>query len=176
MANYCYYSMRITGIEAGVNELIKMMERKEGFENRGLGTQIVSVDEYEREKHNDDLITVHLTGDCGWSVLGSMRAEYNPISLESESERLKLVIEVFSEETGNEFQEHFLVNKGEVLIDKYVDYSEHLIDEYKTIEEYNQEHGTTFTEDMIDDNRICVGGFGDDYGNFQFHLQYFKSA
>ena len=38
----------------------------------------------------------------------------------------------------------------------------------ETIEEYNAEYGTNFTEDMVDENGdVCVGGFGDDYGDFQ---------
>ena len=55
---------------------------------------------------------------------------------------------------------------GEVVEDECVDYTEHWIGEFDTLEEYNEEYETNLTEDMVDDGGeyIIQGGFGDEYG------------
>ena len=62
-----------------------------------------------------------------------------------------------------------LIDRGDVLVEDCVDYEEHWVQEYDTIEEYNAEYDTNFTADMVNDNGdICIGGFGDDYGVFEY--------
>jgi hypothetical protein len=171
--------MKITGQAKGVKEFIRMLQWKDEFEYNGLGRVFEFSFETEDidKKREDEIVSVVGFGDCAWSVLCSMMAEYrgaNP-SLESESERLGLVVEVYSSEPGCQFQEHMLFNKGDVVINECVDYEEHWIWEFDTIEEYNDEYETNFTEDMVDDNgNICIGGFGDTYGDFEDHMQYFN--
>lgn len=172
MANNCDYSARITGRKQNVEELIRMMRFEGEFKYDGIG-RIFSCeicDDYELEEAEaNDIVRVDVGGDCAWSVLSSMRRDgRRPRSLESESERLNLVVEVYSSEPGCQFQEHVLIDRGIILEDKCVDYQEWWVQEFDTIEEFNEEYGTDFTEDMVNDNGdVCIGGF-ENYGEFEY--------
>lgn len=178
MANYCAFMMKITGEKKSIKEIIEMMKWKGRFSENGLGRIYdihlsTSIDELDNSVSG--IISCELYGGCAWSVLSAMRDDNGrrEVSLESESKRLDLVIEVFSEETGMEFQEHVLIDKGEVLIDECVDYQEHFVGDHTTIQQYNDEYGTDFTEDMVNDEHVYVGGF-DNYGVFKDHSHYFN--
>lgn len=165
--------MKVTGPLDSVEEIFERMRWTGRFEENGLG-RIYSIDRYDSNDHGNGLVSYYLCGDCAWSVSSAMRSDSGrrEVSLESESERLGLVIEVFSEEIGFEFQEHVLINNGEVLIDDCVDYAEHYVGDFETIEEYNEEYETEFTEDMVDDGYVRLGGF-DNYCEFEDHLPYY---
>lgn len=179
MANNCLFDMKITGKAKSIKELIRMLQWKDEFKNNGLG-HIYEFDcdtEDIDNKNEDEIVSVEGYGDCAWSVLSAMMREYrgDSPSLESEAERLELVIEVYSSEPGFAFQEHMLFAKEETIINECVDYEEHWVWEFDTIEEYNAEYETNFTEDMVNgDGYICIGGFGDDYGMFEDHMKYFN--
>lgn len=172
MSNNCFYDMRITGRKQNVEELIRMMQFKGEYEHDGLGRifNCDIIDDYDLEKAEaNDVVRVDVCGDCAWSILSSMRRDgRRPRSLESESERLNLVVEAYSSESGCQFQEHVLIDRGTILEDECVDYEEWWVQEFDTIEEFNAEYGTDFTEDMVNDNGdVCIGGFKD-YGSFEY--------
>lgn len=167
MANHCDFIMQITGRKENVEELIQMLKWKGKYEDQGLGRVYECWDE-DIEELNGDFISAQVSGYCAWSVLTSM-CDYGGRypSLESETKRLGLLVEVFSSECGIGFQEHFLIDKGEAVIKDSVDYEEHYIGDFSSLAEYNAQYGTDFTEDMIqDDEYIYVGGYGNEYGNF----------
>ena len=171
MANNCFYDMRITGKRDNVYELIKMLQWKDEYKESGLGRTFSCDIVSEACVITDDILFIDVAGDCAWSVLCAMREEYKPAplwSLEKASRELDLIIEVFSSECGCCFQEHVLIYKGDVRIDDCTDYEEHWVSGYNSLEEYNEENETNFTEDMINENGdICIGGF-DNYGEFQW--------
>lgn len=164
MANNCLFDFKIVGKEENVDELMEMMKWQGRFKENGLG-RIYEVYLTDKNHKADGTVEVYGGGDCAWSVLTAMRnyADRNP-SLESETERLGLAIEIYSSEPGCCFQEHVVIDKGNVIVEECVDYEEHWVWEFDTIEEYNAEYGTNFTEDMVEDEYIKIGGFGDDYG------------
>lgn len=170
MANNCAFDMKITGPEEAIKELLSMLKWEGRFKDTGLG-RVYSFDAEELlpTKH-PDIYEVTGYGDCAWSVLSAMQNDNGSRhpSLESETERLGLVVEVFSSEPGCRFQEHVLIAKGEVIYSDCVDYEEHWVEGSDNLEAYNKEYGTDFTEDMInEDGDVCIGGFGDDYGVFE---------
>lgn len=171
MANNCSVDMRVTGKAKNIKELIQMLQWKGEYEDDGLGRVFdCSYDEYEFEAANDeDIIRVDLFLDVAWSILSSMRRDgCRPRSLESESERLNLVVEAYSSEPGCQFQEHVLIDRGSILIDDCVEYKEYWVQEFDTIEEFNAEYNKDFTEDMVNDNGdVCIGGF-ENYGSFEY--------
>ena len=169
MANNCFYDMKITGRKEAISELIQMLKWKGKYENSGLGrTYSCCIIEGITEIEGDIGYAV-VCGDCAWSVYTAMMDYHGrEHSLESETERLGLIVEVYSSEPGIGFQEHILIDKGVIEFNDCVDYEEHWVEDYASIEEYNEENDTDFTEDMVDDNgNVCVGGFGGDYGCFQ---------
>lgn len=107
----------------------------------------------------------YISGYCAWSVYSCMfkgdYTYYNDFlkdygnryigfmgtTLPDESRRLNLKVEVYSEESGCAFMEHFLIDNGEILIEDCIDI------EYEDIlDENGEETGEWKT----------IGGFEDD--------------
>ena len=171
MANNCAVDARVTGKAKNIKELIQMLQRKGEYKDDGLGRVFdCSYDKYEFEVANDeDIIRVDLFLDVAWSILPALRRNTSRVhSIESETERLNLVFEAYSSESGCQFQEHVLIDRGTILTDDCVEYKEYWVQEFDTIEEFNEEYGFDFTEDMVNDNGdVCIGGF-ENYGEFEY--------
>lgn len=160
MANECSFSALITGRTANVREFLKTMRRNWAYE-------VICEDEPELEDFAPDgIISEYAEGFCKWSVLYAMRDKYRSPSIESESRKLGLFVEIYSTEIGCAFQEHVFIKKGEIVVDDRVDYDEIYVGEYDSIEEYNAANGTDFTQDMVEDDLVIIGGFGEKYGRF----------
>lgn len=182
MANYCSIDGKITGRRDNVQELLDMLCWEKQFEENGLGAMY----DCNYDAHDlilagsNDIVEVYIFGGCKWSLLCALRREYrNPSpSLESETKRLNCIIELYSSEPGCQFQEHMLIDRGEVLIDDCVDWGCYITTNYDSLEELNDVCKTDFTEDMIDDNgNIIIGGFGDQYDVFQtFDMTHFEGG
>lgn len=170
MANNCMVDMKISGKTKNVKELIKMLSWEGQYKNDGLGRVFeCNYDEYDFEVAGDeDIIGVTVFLDVAWSIKSAMRKNASR-NLETETKKLNLVVEAYSSELGCQFQEHVLIDRGKVVIDDCVDYEEYWVQEYDTVDEFNAEYGTNFTEDMINDNGdVCIGGFGNQYGQFEY--------
>lgn len=145
MANYCEFDMKITGRKENVLELVEMLKWQGKYEDDGLG-KVYDCWHEEMEMLSDGFATIQVAGNCAWSVLTAMRNyKGRTPSLESETERLGLAVEVFSSEPGMGFQEHCMIIKGEVIYDNCADY---------------------FEKETEDGEYIGVGGYGKNYGNF----------
>ena len=166
MANHCDFVMKITGRKENVDELIDMLQWQRKHEDNGLG-RVYECWVEDAEEYDDEFVSVKVSGYCAWSVLTAMRnyGGRHP-SLESETERLGLLVELYSSEAGMGFQEHCMIDKGEVIIDECVDYEEHCVEDFDSIEDYNAEYGMDLTEDMVEDGYVYIGGYGSQYGNF----------
>lgn len=182
MANNCYFEMKIAGREEAVNELVEMLQYKGRFKEIGLG-RVYSFDAEEpvHMTPGSQFVSVMGYGDCAWSILCAMQAEYRKglPSLESETERLGLVVEAFSSEPGCCFQEHILIDKGEPVWEECVDYEEHWISGMteEEITDLCEEHNITrelLMKSLNDNGDYCVGGFEEDFGNFEDLSVYFK--
>ena len=177
MANNCEFSMRITGGEDEIKELVSLLRREAKVEKGHFGRVFQFEPDYggTRATNFSGVYEYEGTGDCAFSVKNSLLAcnDCSP-SLESETRRLGLVVEVFSSEPGCKFQEHILIVKGAVVCYDKVDYEEHCTDCFGGLEAYNEKFGTNFTEAMTNENGdVCIGGFGDKYCVFNDVSQYF---
>lgn len=171
MANNCLFDIKITGEFFDVKELCEMISEHQ------LG-RVFSFDlttDIERTSV-ENIYSVLGCGDCAWSVLCAMRKDYCFPSLESESERLNLVIELFSAEPGIGFQEHVLIKKGLVEIDEVEDYAECWLDDYKNVNDINRECGTRFTDEDVNENGVISEGGIDNYGVFEDLEIYFENC
>lgn len=113
----------------------------------------------------DEVNASYINGYCAWSVYSCMFkggcTYYNDFikgydnkyigfmgtTLPDESRRLNLKIEVYSEESGCAFMEHFLIDNGEILIEDCVD-----VDYEEVLDEKGREIGEWKR----------IGGFEDD--------------
>ena len=122
----------------------------------------------------------YIDGWCKWSVMSalidnaiSMRtkpemwywgedvdvAQLELITLFEACRKWNLDMEVYSEEPGCEFQEHYICLKGDVVCDECVEYLEYYIGEYETKEEAEAELHIKITDDEWVEEFVYRGGF-----------------
>lgn len=180
MANNCALDMRIAGREESVQELVKMLRWESPYQELGMG-RVYSFDLdpslVDHDPGGSGFVSVQGFGDCAWSFKTAI-LDWSGRSFLDETKRLGVVVEVFTSEPGIGFQEHVLIDKGQVITDDCVDYEEHLIEgvEEWYIEEVCQEHGLTREELMsqVNDNgEYTVGGF-EDYCDFDDLFAYLE--
>jgi hypothetical protein len=137
MANYCRYSLvAVSPKKESLEKLISIMKYKD--DEFYIYRCFSAVDE-EIDKDNE-LYTVMIVGDCAWSCerwfestedfndISKTNAHY--ITLDLLCKKLDIGIELYSVETGNCFQEHYLVNhEGEFIYNESVEYYENWADE-----------------------------------------------
>ena len=181
MANYCYYSMCVVGSKDSIEEFIKVIQADYNYDtmnfsyDRHLFRVFEAIDD-DIEKIGPNLYRVTISGNCAWSVAScmfdthstsyysSLKSRYpdafKGTTLPIESERLNLQIEVFSEECGMEFQEHYVIINGDVKVDECIDYYEYYIEEFATKEEAEKELEMEITdEEWENEDYITRGGF-----------------
>ena len=146
MANICNFSMMVKGKKENIEQFVDMMEQKGTvWMGRGAIVNFTDIEEVENGKWR-----CQIDGDTKWSVQSSMidnaismRTEPNKwsfgenidktklsfVTLFEACKQLGLDMEVYSEECGCGFQEHYLFIDGELVEEECVDYSE----------EYNEE-------------------------------------
>ena len=121
MPNWCAFEMKVIGNTDAINELVSILT----YQHPSCQFyRVASASVYEAE---EDYACI--CGDAAWSVRSSMmnhsgkydcsKKEFMLIS--TVSERLQLEIEIFSDEPGVGFQEHYLFRNGEIIINDCVD-------------------------------------------------------
>ena len=170
MANMCNFVMRVRGKRENIEKFYNSMNQQ-GNIYMGRGAE-ASID------YGDDDVA-EIVGWCKWSVVSalidnaiSMRTEPNKwhffedisevefITLIEACQKWDLDMEVYSEEPGCCFQEHFLVINGELVDEDCVDWYEYCIDDYDTKEDAERELGIEITdEEWRNDAFVGRGGF-----------------
>lgn len=143
MANNCYYILlAVSKNKESLERLHKIMNYKdeEYFIYRCFEATESSISE------EDGFYTIEISGDCAWSCFKWFESVEKPdelltrtvdpqglhscdpahyISLDLLCKKLEIGIELYSEESGCCFQEHYHVNhKGEILCDDCVEWHE----------------------------------------------------
>ena len=175
------YSMCVIGKKNDVEEFIKVAQADYDY-----GTMEFSHDRHffrvfeayynGIEDLGDDLYQVIINGDCAWSVGCCMFRggyyddfkkrfpnEFRGTTIQIESKRLNLSVEVFSEECGMCFQEHYIVIDGDIIETECEDWYEYDISEYETKEEAEKDYGIEITDEEWNSGEdfISRGGFDD---------------
>lgn len=180
MANCCMYTIKATGKMEDVKEFVRMLKWKGTPPNEGFG-RIMSAYVSCEEPLEEGLFSCEVEGDCAWSIRSSMLnidGKRNP-SLETETKRLNLAVEAYSQESGCCFQEHFLIVKGEILTNECLDWYEYNIEDLdgEDLQETCATHH--ITEEALrekadaNDGWISFGGFGACYNSFSDLTSYF---
>lgn len=136
MANICDFSMRVKGSKEAVERVLSCFATNK-FEseynpNKKCFAGIYNSDYEPIKKREDGLYESEINGSCKWSVISSMGSdgyyredEEHLTNYEEQSKDCE--IEIFSEEPGMDFGEHFHYKDGECLsndcenLDHYVD-------------------------------------------------------
>ena len=138
MPNYCDYEMKVVGTKKQIQNVIDTLKADYDY-NEGKPThkhlfRVFDVNEGEFEKEDNGLYSMYIFGYCAWSIYSCMckgeHTYYNDVkkdfpnifmgtTLQELSKGCK--IEVFSEEEGMEFSEHYIFDDGDCLLDDCVD-------------------------------------------------------
>lgn len=161
MPNYCNYGMKIKGQKENVEKLVSYL--KADYYYKEDGTVECSADKHffrifeVEETHSEnegDLYSSMVYGYCAWSVYSCMmqgehtyynrfkekdKKEFYGTHMVEATNELDLEVEIFSEESGMGFMEHYIIDKGKVLVDDCVDWRELYDEEGEPI--YDEETG-----------------------------------
>ena len=138
MPNYCNYEMKIKGSKRAIQRVVDCLKAdynytigKPSHKHFFRVFEVFCEDEFE--KNEDGTYTLFVFGDCAWSVYSCMmkgeNTYYNSVKAEYPNtfmgttlleQSKNCEIEVFSEEEGMCFSEHYLFKNGEMLIDDCV--------------------------------------------------------
>lgn len=199
MANCCYYDVRVFGFknEEDKTAFLRVFDNNYHNPNFSNVTEVYATktncldnrqpymalyDAYI-EEHEDGV--VQITGDCKWSVATSMLgncpsyywdchrdgAKHPYTCLEELSKKYGVIIEVFSEEGGMGFKEHYVVKEGKVVYESCVDWESYYAEDSweKFVEETADgvEEDAPVTKEEYErqvaegEESISVGGFED---------------
>lgn len=160
MANYCYFNLKAKGKKKDIEKLYEVLSNHYNYvdgvniEKTVHLSRIFDCGMLDDEiLEEDGMYNCTFEGNCAWSVICCMfsgdhtyyddykeRFKENCMAttIPMLSKELDLDIEIFSEEPGCGFMEHFLVRKGEIEIEDCVDYEETYDEE---TDEYGSEGG-----------------------------------
>lgn len=155
MANNCEIAMRVVGNKKSILKLLeeipfytdKMMESCGAWNNDASESKAT------------------FYGDCAWSIASSMLDGSNEkFNLLDRTRDLGLKLEAYSREPGIGFEEHYRIDRGEMLVSETVDYAEYDMTEYNSREDAEKSLGFPVSErewEMYRNDWLPYGGFGD---------------
>lgn len=172
MANLCSFSMNVKGSHENIEKFYNAMSQNGTiYMGRGADAQI---------QYDDEDSRAFIDGWCKWSIQSALidnaismrnkpdmwyfgenidKTKLEFITLIEACERWNLTMEVYSEECGCCFQEHYLIRDGIIEINECVDWNEYFLDDYVTKEEAEAELEITITDDEWKEKYIERGGF-----------------
>lgn len=176
MANICSFSMCVKGKHEDIESFYNAMFQKGNiYMGRGADADI----NYEDEENR-----AFIDGWCKWSIQSALidnaismrknpdgwywgedtdKSKLEFVTLIEASEKWNLIVEVYSEESGCCFQEHYVVDNGDLIVEDCVDYYEYYLGEYNTKEEAEKELDIKITDEEWNsgEDYISRGGFDD---------------
>lgn len=171
MANICSFSMCVKGTHENIESFYNALIQK-GTIWMGRGA--------DAEIHYESEDKAFIDGWCKWSIQSalidnaiSMRVEpekwYHKegeeekeyITLFEACDRWNLNMEVYSEECGCCFQEHYVFINGDIVCNECIDYYEYCLGDYSTKKEAEKEFEIKITDEEWNSGEdfISRGGF-----------------
>ena len=182
MANICDFSMCVKGAHDDIEKFYNAITQNGNiYMGRGADAEI----QYEDEEGG-----AFIDGWCKWSIQSAMiddalsmqkqkesgignwygidkNDKHEYITLWEACRKFNLDMEVYSKESGYEFQEHYLFKDGNIQYEDCVKYYEYYIADYKNKKEAEKELGIQITNDEWENEEyVCRGGFAD-YEDFE---------
>ena len=149
MPNWCNFTMRITGNPKGIARVYNAATTDYNEEDADCPEHLWRVfdfEEVDETTYSRFLVSKDFNGNCAWSVYSCMfdgvytyqnsNSKGHGITLQQLSKEENLIIEVFSWEEGCAFSEHYLIVKGDIIIDDTIDY--YLLGPDLTVKELNK--------------------------------------
>lgn len=167
MPNYCDYSMKVKGTKKNCMEF---HDRLRNYDKENHMWRVFDATIYE-EKGTDSDYELYITGYCAWSIESCCRSSGYSGGvdlLEVNTRELNLLLEVWTQEIGFGFQEHYIYEEGNCVVDEECNIESFWWDkdEFPTYEEFKAEYEDAPSEEEFEANgtdEVIVGGF-EDYG------------
>lgn len=173
MANNCGYDMKVVAERPeDLDEFLSMMTYSHPEEK--YFARIFEAYPYN-EHEEDGKYVMYISGDCAWSVYSCMcsgpftyyddnaKNGSKITNLAIETKRLKLKVEIFSEEPGVGFAEHIIFDNGKQLLMEETDLAEYWNNDELPVEEFEAEYNLELTEEqkdlLIENGYVTVGGY-----------------
>lgn len=165
MPNWCVFEINVVGPKEGVEYMLNVLKCDYSyhlepptfsFKEHVFRTYI---DGYAFDKEYDqygDYVHYQIWGDCAWSVYCCMFDDGSPFSYYTSiknnypnnrcttlidlSARFGLIIEIWSEEPGMCFREHYMIQNGVMIVDECINTVWHMLDGYNNYNEYVQDY------------------------------------
>lgn len=166
MPNICGFGMIIKGKKENREKLVSYLQAHYGYdynyETKEHTLENCSADKhffriFDADAQEEDENTTYVSGSCAWSVYSCMfhgNSTYFDDYKDAKNRKctnmceatkeLDLVVEIYSEEPGLCFMEHFIVDKGEWKVNECVDWEELYDEDGEPI--YDEETGEQKTE------------------------------
>lgn len=137
MPNYCNYEMKIKGSKDAIKRVLECLKADYDYEegkpkHKHFFRVFEAYEDKEMKDNGDGTFTQFVWGDCAWSVCccmcgggtyyNSCKESYPDTFMGTDlvEQSQDCEIEVFSEEEGMEFSEHYIFKNGECLCDDTV--------------------------------------------------------
>lgn len=168
MPNICSYYCKVTGPKKGIDRFINATNNNYNYSTYEVAGEhfwrvfetYISV--LEQCPNNPELYTLIASGDCAWSIAccftevpfsyqhdNKMTMPNNKgVSVEQLSKEEQLIIEMYSDEIGMGFSEHYIWINGKLYTESVVDYTE--CDPEMDLEELNERSGNNWTQEQWD--------------------------
>lgn len=154
MANNCWYNMKLVGNK---EDCLEWLERMCDYEKPKHFFRIFSAEVYE-EYMDEDTYVCFISGDCAWSIEVCCRGSEwgysggRDLFAENTAE-LHLKMEVWSEEPGIGFQEHYIYDNGDCVEEACLDYNKFYWDksEYETYRKLCADYPDAPPEEAFDE-------------------------
>lgn len=165
MANNCDYLMKLVGRPDKVEELVNRLTHRN---DKGFG-RIFDLYEISNKTQNG-ICEYECCGDCAWSIFSSI-IDIGENNVVNATDELNVVMEIYSQEPGFAFQEHYIISKGQILKDEVVEWQNWY---YPELDEKNKEHVCKLLACSLEeieknaesnDGYVSCGGF-DNYGEW----------
>ena len=171
MANLFDIDMKIVGDkEARTNFINALSQKDDVWMGRGA---VIDISE-----EDDDYVFIF--GYCKWSIKSSLinnaiNMRENPkiwgveniqsiITLPEASKIYNVDVEAYSEECGNCFAEHYIIEKGKIVKNENVDFHEYYLGDFDTKKEAEEELKISITDEEWENNDyLRVGGFDQEW-------------
>lgn len=178
MANNCYFTMKVIGNKESLEEFARMMSGQGEYGTGRLGRVSAFEPEPVLLENAKGVYSLTADGCCANSVYSAMQKEgleelaqalgTSPLlSIEDESKRLNLAVEIYSTERDNGFEEHLVVADGKVILEEDIGINEYFVEDIiDRLDEFNEAFKTSYTPADLRSNRLIVVGGFPHYGDF----------
>lgn len=170
MANHADYEAQIKGTKENVLKVFDTFKQIDYDKGPHMYRIFEANDAGEPIQVDDGEFILGISGYCAWSIYSCMFPSSlyfarglspNAVDILTLSKQYDVQVEMYSAEPGMGFQEHYYIDKGELVIDDIAeDYTSVYMDAYKSVDEIFEDLGVRISEEQFKNEEfVDIGGF-----------------